>query len=114
MLVAKACALFVFLAVVELIAVPAFAILLLGPSPSRRLPGLIAVLALGDVGIAVIGTLSSALAVQTRARDLIAPLIALPLLVPLVIAGAQATSAAAAPGGRGGRTREVAGGARAL
>ena len=99
MLVAKACALFVFLTIVELIAVPAFAILLLEPSPFPGLPGLIAVLALGNVGIAVIGTLSSAIAVQTRARDLIAPLVALPLLVPLVIAGAQATQPLLRSGG---------------
>ena len=50
------------------------------------------VLVLADVGIAVIGTLVSALAVQTRARDLIVPLLALPLLVPVVIAAAKATT----------------------
>jgi heme exporter protein B len=92
MLVAKATALFCYLAAVELVAVPAFAVLLLGPSPGPALPGLIGVLALADAGIAVVGTLASALAIQTRARDLIAPLVALPLLVPVVIAGARATS----------------------
>jgi heme exporter protein B len=92
MLVAKATALFCYLAAVELVAVPAFAVLLLGPSPGPALPGMIGVLALADVGIAVVGTLASALAIQTRARDLIAPLVALPLLVPVVIAGARATS----------------------
>jgi heme exporter protein B len=92
MLVAKATALFCYLAAVELVAVPAFAVLLLGPSPGPALPGMIGVLALADAGIAVVGTLASALAIQTRARDLIAPLVALPLLVPVVIAGARATS----------------------
>ena len=47
---------------------------------------------LADAGIAVIGTLVSALAVQTRARDLIVPLLALPLLIPVVIAAAKATT----------------------
>jgi heme exporter protein B len=93
MLVAKALALGAFLVVLELIAVPAFGLLLLDPALSA---GTIAkaavVLALADIGIAVVGTLVGALAIQTRARDLIAPLVALPLLVPVVIAGARAVS----------------------
>ena len=44
---------------------------------------------LADAGIAVVGTLVGALAVQTRARDLIVPLMALPLLIPVVIGAAQ-------------------------
>ena len=83
LLVAKAAALF---------ALPAFALLLLEPSLTAGLPALIGVLALMNLGIAVIGTLASALAVQTRARDLIGPLVALPLLVPVVIATARACS----------------------
>jgi heme exporter protein B len=90
--VAKAAVLFAFLVTVELFAVAAFAILLLGPSPWPALPGLAAVLLLADAGIAVVGTLVGALAVQTRARDLLVPLLALPLAVPLVIAGARATA----------------------
>jgi heme exporter protein B len=96
---AKALALLAFLVVVELVAVPAFAILLLGPSPWPALPGLIAVLLLADVGICVIGTLVSAIGIRTRARDLIVPLLALPLLVPVVIAAAQATAPLLAEGG---------------
>jgi heme exporter protein B len=92
LLVAKAAALFGFLSVLELIAVPAFALLLLEPSPWPGLPGLIGILALANAGIAVIGTLASALAIQTRARDLIAPLLALPLLIPVVLAAAKATT----------------------
>jgi heme exporter protein B len=88
--VAKATVLFVFLAAVEVFVVAAFAILLLGPSPFPGLPSLALVLLLADVGLAVIGTLVAALAVQTRARDLLVPLLALPLSVPLVIAGARA------------------------
>jgi heme exporter protein B len=90
LLVAKAAALFTFLAALEVVAVPAFGLLLLGPSLGPPLPGLIAVLALGDVGLAVIGTLVSAIAVHTRARDLIGPIIGLPLLVPVLIAVARA------------------------
>ena len=103
--VAKAAALFLLLAVLEVVAVPAFGLLLLGPPLGPRLPSLIAALALGDLGIAVIGTLVSALAVQGRARDVVGPLIGLPLLLPALIATARAMGpvlrtgpAAAAPG----------------
>jgi len=99
MFVAKAVVLFAFLATVELIAVPAFVILLLQPGAGQALPELLAVLALADAGIAVIGTLIGALGVQTRARDLIIPLMALPLLVPVVIGAAQATAPLLAAGG---------------
>jgi heme exporter protein B len=90
LLIAKAGALFAFLTVLEVIAIPAFGLLLLGPSLGRSLPGLIAVLVLADLGIAVIGTLVSAIAVHTRARDLIGPVIGLPLMIPALIATARA------------------------
>ena len=90
MLIAKASALFIFLAVLEVVAVPAFAILLLGPSIGPALPGMILILILANVGLAVIGTLVSAIAVHTRARDLIGPVLSLPLLLPALIATARA------------------------
>jgi heme exporter protein B len=90
LLLAKAASLFAFLAVLEVIAVPAFGLLLLGPSLGPPLPGLIVVLALTDLALAVIGTLVSAIAVHTRARDLIGPVIGLPLLIPALIATARA------------------------
>jgi heme exporter protein B len=93
LLVAKAVSLFAFLAALEVIAVPAFALLLLGPSPGLvAFAQLAALLALADAGIALVGTLVGAIAVQTRARDLLVPLIALPLLIPVVIAAAKATT----------------------
>jgi heme exporter protein B len=92
MLLAKILTLLAYLVVLEVVAVPAFALLLLGPPLGPALPGLVATLALGDLGIAVIGTLIAAMAVRTRSRDLLGPLLALPLLVPIVIGGARATS----------------------
>ncbi len=89
LLLAKAAALFIFLAVLEVIALPAFALLLLGPSLGPPLGGLVVLLALADVALAVIGTLVSAIAIRTRARDLIGPIIALPLLSPALIATAE-------------------------
>ncbi|MDX6669927.1 MAG: heme exporter protein [Solirubrobacteraceae bacterium] len=99
--VAKAAALFAYLCLVELVAVPAFSILLLGPDPGPALPGLLATLVLANLGVAVVGTLAGALAIQTRARDLIAPLVALPLLVPVVIGASRATSPLLADAGAG-------------
>ena len=90
LLVAKAAALCLFLVVLELIAVPAFDVLLLGPSLGPALLGLVAVLALADAALAVIGTLVSAIAVHARAREVIGPVIGLPLLIPALIATARA------------------------
>lgn len=93
LLVAKAIAMLAFLVAVELVLVPAFALLLLGPSPDLAATGeLIGVLALADIGIALVGTLVGALAVQTRTRELLVPLLALPLLIPVVIGVAKATT----------------------
>jgi len=88
--------------VLELVAVPAFALLLLGPPLGDVLPQLLLVLALGDLGVAAIGTLVAALAVRTRARDLLGPLLALPLLVPIVIGGARASAPLLSAGHSGG------------
>jgi heme exporter protein B len=92
MLVAKVLVLLVYLAVLELIAVPAFAILLLEPGIWQALPSLLGALALGDIGIAVVGALVGALAVRTQARDLLGPLISLPLLVPVLLCAASWTA----------------------
>jgi heme exporter protein B len=92
LLVAKAIALLLYLVVLEIVAVPAFALLLLEPPLGQAMPDLLWVLALGNVGVAAIGTLVAALAVRTRARDLLGPLLALPMLVPVVIGGARATA----------------------
>ncbi len=98
MLVAKATALFLYLAGLELVAVPAFA-LLLDPGLGRALPELLWLLLLADVGIAVVGTLVAALTVQGRARELLVPLLALPLLLPLLIAAARGTAPLLEAGG---------------
>lgn len=102
LLVAKVLSLLLFLVAVELVLLPAFAVLLLGPGPSAGdWLRLAFVLLLADVGIAVIGALVGAIAVQTRARDLLVPLLALPLLVPVVIAGAEACAPLLTEGGAG-------------
>jgi heme exporter protein B len=88
---AKATVLFLYLVALELVAVPAFAVLLLGPGLGDSLPELLLVLLVADVGLAAVGALVSALASETNARELIVPLLLLPMLVPLLIAAASAT-----------------------
>jgi heme exporter protein B len=93
---AKVCVLFVYLAVLELIAVALFALLFGG---STGLLVMAPVLALADLGLAAVGALVSSIAVNSRARDLIAPLLLLPLLVPLMIGAASAAEPLLAAGG---------------
>ena len=54
-------------------------------------PGVGAILLIGSVGYALVGTLLAAMAVNTRAREVMLPILLLPLVVPLLIAAVQAT-----------------------
>jgi heme exporter protein B len=94
---AKAVALVVYLAVLEAIALPAFGFLFL--DDWAGLVPLAGVLLLADVGVAAVGVLASAIGVNSRARDLIAPLLLLPLVVPVMIAAAGAAEPLLAAGG---------------
>ena len=96
---AKAAALFLYLVVLELIAVPAFAVLLLGPGLGGALPELLAILALANLGLATVGALVAGIAAEARSRDLVTPLMLLPLVVPVLIAAANATKPLLAPNG---------------
>lgn len=97
--VAKAAALFLYLLLLEVVAVPVFGLLLLGPNLFDALPELALILLLADVGLAAVGALVSALAAETRARELIVPLLLLPLVVPLLIGAASATEPLLRDGG---------------
>jgi heme exporter protein B len=94
---AKAAALVIYLALLELVTVPVFAIFFL--DGWTGLGPLCAVLLLADLGLALTGALISSIAVNSRARDLLVPLILLPLLVPLMIAAASAAEPLLAAGG---------------
>jgi len=87
---AKVVALVIYLGLLELIAVPVFAIFFL--DGWSGLGPLCAVLVLVNLGLAVTGVLVSSLAVSSRARDLLGPLILLPLTVPLMIGAAGAAA----------------------
>ncbi len=95
---AKAAALFVFLVAFELVAVPVFWLFFL--ADGGGLLQLIPVLLLLDVALAALGALVAPIATNSSARDLIGPLILLPLLLPPLIATAAAAArllAAAGP-----------------
>jgi heme exporter protein B len=87
----KAIANLIFVAAVQAIAIPALALfynLRLGDVAAP----LIAIALLAAIGLVAVGTLFSAMAVNTRLAELLLPMLALPFFVPIVIAAAQATS----------------------
>jgi heme exporter protein B len=94
---AKAVTLVVYLAVLEAIALPAFGFLFL--DDWAGLAPLAGVLLLADLGLAAVGVLVSAIGVNSRARELIVPLLLLPLVVPVMIAAAGAAEPLLAAGG---------------
>jgi heme exporter protein B len=75
-----------FLVLVEVIALPAFALFFSPVSGAT-----IAAVALADIGICAVGTLLAAMAVAGRARELLLPLLFLPLALPIVVGGVGAT-----------------------
>jgi heme exporter protein B len=90
--VGKMASLLAFLIAVEVVALPAFDILLLRGTLLDAMPELLAVVALADIGLAAVGALVAALGAETDARELVVPLLLLPLLVPVVIAAAKASA----------------------
>jgi heme exporter protein B len=84
--VAKSVSVVAFLVLAEAAALPAFA-LFFGPIGWE----LLAAVALADVGIAAVGTLLAAAAAASRARELLLPLLFLPLAIPIVIGGVGAS-----------------------
>ncbi len=88
---AKAVANLLFIAAIEVPLIPLFA-LLFGIALGTVWPLLLLVVFLVDVGFAALGTLFASLAAQTRSRELILPILALPALVPIFIAAVELTS----------------------
>nr|WP_290667246.1 heme exporter protein CcmB [Ardenticatena sp.] len=74
---------FLFLVAVEVVVVPLFAAMFTVSIPLLMLVPLL----LGTLGIAIIGTLFAAMSTNTRLRDVLLPVLVMPLLVPVVIAG---------------------------
>ena len=78
----KSAAMLVFLVAIELVALPAFAVFF-SPLDAAGVAGV----ALATVGICLVGTLLAAMAAASRTRELILPLLFLPLAIPLVVGG---------------------------
>jgi heme exporter protein B len=55
-------------------------------------PGLIGVILLGSIGYVAVGTLLSSMAVQTRTRDVMLPILLFPVIVPVLVAAVKASS----------------------
>jgi len=87
----KALANLIFVAAVQLIAIPALALFYNLPLGDVAAP-LIAIAFLAAVGLVAVGTLFSAMAVNTRLAELLLPMLSLPFFVPIVIAASQSTA----------------------
>ena len=84
----------VFIGAVEVVAVPVFAAIYNLPVLQ---PMIVPIVLLGTLGIAAVGTLFSAIAANTRAREVLLPLLVFPLIVPIVIGAVKATQALVSP-----------------
>jgi heme exporter protein B len=80
----------VLLLAFEVLLIPVFAVLL-DVSLFRNFTGFVTVLVAGTIGIAATGTLFALAALGSRAREMVLPLLVLPLQIPLLIAAVQAT-----------------------
>ena len=82
----KALSILVFLGLAEVVALPAFA-LFFGAVDGALVAGVV----LADLGIAAVGTLLAAMATASRSRELLLPLLFLPLAIPIVVGGVGAS-----------------------
>lgn len=80
-----------FMLIIEIIALPIFAFLFNLPILS---PQLVTITFLATVGFVVVGTLFSALAVNTKAREMVLPILFLPVVVPIIISAVKASGLA--------------------
>jgi heme exporter protein B len=84
--VAKSFSVFCFLGLAELVAIPAFSLFFQGVGWHT-----VAAFLLADIGICAVGTLTGAMAVAGRARELLLPLLFLPLAIPIIAGGVGAS-----------------------
>ena len=87
----KSLANLIFLAAVQLLAIPALMLFYNLPLGHAALP-LLGIALLAAIGLVSVGTLFSAMTVNTRLAELLLPMLSLPFFVPIVIAAAQATA----------------------
>ena len=80
---------FTFMVIVEVALLPVFAVLF---NFSAFSLGLILAILLATLGFATIGTLFSAIAVHTRSREIMLPVLFLPVIAPIIIAAVESSS----------------------
>jgi heme exporter protein B len=80
-----------FIAIVEVIILPIFMVLF--NLSAGDLPALAGVMLLGTIGFAGVGTLFSAMAVHTRAREVLLPILLFPVVIPVMLAAVKLTAA---------------------
>lgn len=80
-----------FISVVELFILPFFVVLF--NQSLATLPLLAGVVILGTIGLASVGTLFSAMAVHTRAREVLLPIMLFPVIIPVMLAAVRLTAA---------------------
>lgn len=80
------------MALVEVVVLALFT-LFFNVDVASALPGLVVILALGTLGIAAVGTLFGAMTAHVRARELLFPVLLLPVLVPVLLAIVKSTEA---------------------
>ncbi len=78
-----------FMLIVEAIVLPVYSLLY---NTNLFHPGLLAVILLGSIGYTAVGTLLSSMAVQTRTRDVMLPILLFPVAVPVLISAVKASS----------------------
>lgn len=78
----------VFILVVEVFIIPLSSVFFNVP---LWLPEILLVVVLGTIGFAAVGTVFSAMSVNTRAREVLLPILLLPVIVPVLIAGVRVT-----------------------
>jgi len=81
----KTLATLAFLLAAQVVALPAF-VLFFAPLDATALAGVL----LADVGICAVGSLMAAMAAASRSREVLLPLLVLPLTIPLVVGGVGA------------------------
>lgn len=87
----KAAASFLFMLLVEMALLPVFAVLLNFSALSFTL---IFTMVLATLGFALVGTLFSAIAVQTRSREIMLPVLFFPVVLPVIIGAVEASTLA--------------------
>jgi len=80
-----------FMLIIEIIALPVFAVLFNLPVLT---PQIAVITVLATVGFVAVGTLFSALAVNTKAREMVLPILFLPVVVPIIISAVKASGLA--------------------